>query len=116
VSILAKGRHPVEALEATLAGRRADGQPARFVAVEFALHDYGRRAPRGDRVGGRVALSREKYCSVWHSMRQDIDFTITYETRAAARWRMRRASLGRLWRWGQPGGAGAGPPGRAQGT
>jgi len=25
-----------------------------------------------------IALSREKYCSVWHSMRQDIDFTATW--------------------------------------
>jgi len=29
-----------------------------------------------------VALSREKYCSVWHSMRQDIPFTVTHDIRA----------------------------------
>jgi hypothetical protein len=23
-------------------------------------------------------LSREKYCSVWHSMRQDIELTVTW--------------------------------------
>jgi uncharacterized OsmC-like protein len=28
-----------------------------------------------------VALSREKYCSVWHTFRQDIDFTTTFEIR-----------------------------------
>ena len=27
-----------------------------------------------DAVERAIALSREKYCSVWHSMRQDIDF------------------------------------------
>jgi uncharacterized OsmC-like protein len=27
-----------------------------------------------DAIERAVALSREKYCSVWHSMRADIDF------------------------------------------
>ena len=26
-----------------------------------------------------MALSHEKYCSVWHSMRQDIAFTTTFD-------------------------------------
>ena len=26
-----------------------------------------------------IDLSREKYCSVWHSMRQDIVFTTTHD-------------------------------------
>jgi putative redox protein len=26
-----------------------------------------------------IALSREKYCSVWHSLREDIAFTTSYE-------------------------------------
>jgi len=25
-----------------------------------------------------IALSRDKYCSVWHSLRQDITLTTTY--------------------------------------
>ena len=29
-----------------------------------------------------IALSRDKYCSVWHSMRQDIAFTVTFDQRA----------------------------------
>jgi uncharacterized OsmC-like protein len=32
-------------------------------------------------VARALALSREKYCSVWHSMRQDIDFTTTHDIR-----------------------------------
>ena len=32
-----------------------------------------------DAVERAVALSREKYCSVWHSMRQDIEFTTTHD-------------------------------------
>jgi putative redox protein len=26
-----------------------------------------------------IALSRETYCSVWNSMRQDIEFTTTFD-------------------------------------
>ena len=31
-----------------------------------------------------VALSREKYCSVWHSMRHDIEFTTAVELQPMA--------------------------------
>jgi uncharacterized OsmC-like protein len=31
-----------------------------------------------DAVERAIALSREKYCSVWHSMRQDIEFVTTH--------------------------------------
>jgi len=30
------------------------------------------------RIDRAIKLSREKYCSVWHSMRQDIPLTVTY--------------------------------------
>jgi uncharacterized OsmC-like protein len=26
-----------------------------------------------------IQLSRDKYCSVWHSMRQDIEFRVIYQ-------------------------------------
>ena len=32
-----------------------------------------------DRVERAIALSREKYCSVWHSLRPDIAFTTSFE-------------------------------------
>jgi uncharacterized OsmC-like protein len=28
-----------------------------------------------------IDLSREKYCSVWHSLRQDIDFRTSFDVR-----------------------------------
>jgi len=31
-------------------------------------------APR-EQIDRAIALSREKYCSVWHSLRQDIELT-----------------------------------------
>jgi putative redox protein len=77
VSILRKGRHPLRALTATLAGRRADGQPARFVAITLHFVVTGSVPPEA--VDRAAQLSRDKYCSVWHSMRDDIEFDITYE-------------------------------------
>ena len=32
-----------------------------------------------DRVARAIELSREKYCSVWHSMRHDIELTTSFE-------------------------------------
>ena len=32
-----------------------------------------------DAVARAIALSYEKYCSVWHSMRQDIVFTTSHD-------------------------------------
>jgi putative redox protein len=56
-----------------LTGLRADSEPRRFVAIDlrFAI-DTGAPPEQIDRA---IALSREKYCSVWHSLRQDIAFT-----------------------------------------
>jgi len=36
-----------------------------------------------DRVERAIALSRERYCSVWHSLRQDIDFRTSFEVAPA---------------------------------
>jgi putative redox protein len=75
VHILTRGRHPVTSVDFTLDGERAETEPRRLLRIR--LHC---------RVGGGVAasaveralqLSREKYCSVWHSMRQDIELVTT---------------------------------------
>jgi uncharacterized OsmC-like protein len=35
--------------------------------------------PTPEAVDRAIALSREKYCSVWHSLRQDIDLQVSYD-------------------------------------
>ena len=35
----------------------------------------------GPKVDRAIALSRETYCSVWHSLRQDISFETSFEVR-----------------------------------
>jgi putative redox protein len=77
VHILTKGRHPLRALRAHLVGARAEEDPHRFLRVD--LHFAVEGAVPAEAVERAIALSREKYCSVWHSMRQDIDFAVTFD-------------------------------------
>jgi putative redox protein len=77
--ILSKGRNPFRALRSRLTAERAQQDPHRFVRVTLAFTLEG-SVPE-DVVARAIALSHDKYCSVWHSMRQDIDFTTTFEVR-----------------------------------
>lgn len=81
VHILTRGRHPVRALSSQLVGERAPEDPNRFTRITLRLIVEG-DVP-SDAVARAIELSRETYCSVWHSMRQDIEFTTTYEVRPA---------------------------------
>jgi putative redox protein len=78
--ILTRGRHQVRALRAHLVADRAQEDPHRF--VRMALHLAVEGDVPEDAVARAIALSREKYCSVWHSMRQDIDFQVTFDVLA----------------------------------
>ena len=45
-------------------------------------HAIGQMVPAAVRdfvVDRAITLSRDKYCSVWHSMRQDIEFHVTFD-------------------------------------
>ena len=78
--IVMKGRHAMTALEAAIEGARADDPPRRF--LRFALHFTVTGAVPAAVVERAIQLSRDKYCSVWHSLRQDITFDTTFEIRA----------------------------------
>jgi putative redox protein len=77
VHILTKGRHPLKGLKAHLDGERAQQNPKRLVKASLRFVVEG-DVP-AEAVERAIALSRETYCSVWHSLRQDIDFTTSYE-------------------------------------
>jgi putative redox protein len=79
VDILVKGRLPLKALAARLDGQRAGEAPKRLTAVQ--LHFTVTGDVPADKMERAIALSREKYCSVWHSLRQDIDFQTSFEVR-----------------------------------
>jgi putative redox protein len=75
--ILGRGRYTIHALRAHLVADRAEHEPHRIerVAIHFTVEG---NAP-ADAVARAIALSHEKHCSVWHSMRQDIPFTTTHD-------------------------------------
>ena len=77
--MLTKGRHRFRALRSHLVADRAPDDPHRF--VRMTLHFTVDGDVPGDAVERAIALSKEKYCSVWHSMRQDIAFTTTHDIR-----------------------------------
>ena len=80
--IVVKGRHDLQALEVRLVGQRRDDPPRHFVSftLHFALTG-NMPAPAVERA---IQLSRDRYCSVWLSLRQDIDLLTSFEVAPAA--------------------------------
>jgi putative redox protein len=80
VHVLTKRPNNMRGLRADLTGTRAAEDPRRFTAIALHYSITG-DVPKA-RVERAIALSRDKYCSVWHSMRQDIEFTVTFKVTA----------------------------------
>jgi putative redox protein len=80
VDILRKGRHPLQGLETRFVGTRAEDPPRRFTRIELSFHVRG-DVP-GTAIERAIALSRDRYCSVWQSMRQDIELITSYDVHA----------------------------------
>jgi putative redox protein len=76
VHILTKGRHDLRGLRADLVGTRTDEEPRRFTSFDLQYTVTG-NVP-GDAVARAIELSRDKYCSVWHSLRQDIALNVSH--------------------------------------
>ena len=81
VHILTRGRTEPRALHAHLVGHRAETDPKRFVRI--VLHFTATGDVPADKVERAIALSREKYCSVWHSLRPDLEFTTSFDVTKA---------------------------------
>jgi putative redox protein len=78
--MLTRGRHPFHAMRSHLVAERAQEDPHRFMRMTLQISVEG-DVP-ADAVDRAIALSRDKYCSVWHSIRQDIEFTVTFDIHA----------------------------------
>src|SRR5437870_3683054 len=65
VYILTRGRARLDALTVRLVAQRAEHDPHRVLAVDARFDLTG--DPTAEQVERAIALSREKYCSVWHS-------------------------------------------------
>lgn len=81
VHILTKGRHDLTGLTAHLVAHRADTEPRRLVKVE--LHYRVQGDVPDTAIERAIELSRDKYCSVWQSIRQDTEFIVTFEVAKA---------------------------------
>ena len=77
VHILRKGRLEPRSLKVHLEAERAPDDPKRLVSAHLHFVVAG-EAP-AEKVERAIALSREKYCSVWHSLRPDIAFRTSFE-------------------------------------
>jgi len=80
--ILTRGRHAFRALRSHLVADRAPDDPHRIIRMSLQIVVEG--SVPAEAVARAIALSREKYCSVWHSMRNDIAFTVTREQAPAS--------------------------------
>ena len=75
VSILDKMRCPVSALSMDMEADRADDHPRRFTKMRIALRVSGAELTE-EKLDRAIALSRDKYCSVFHSIRPDIPLEV----------------------------------------
>jgi putative redox protein len=70
VDIIRKGRHPLTAFRTRIVAERQQQVPHRLTRASLHFHVHG-DVPVVV-VERAIALSRDKYCSVWHSLREDI--------------------------------------------
>jgi putative redox protein len=76
VHFLERSRVPASSLNIRMTARRAEEHPRRLLAVELFAEIHGE--PSDEVVTRGLALSRDKYCSVWASLRTDIEFTTRF--------------------------------------
>ncbi len=74
--VLTKSRLPVSSLRVHLEAERAPSDPRRLLSA--SLHFTVKGEVPAERMDRALALSREKYCSVWHSLRPDIELRTSY--------------------------------------
>jgi putative redox protein len=80
VHILTRGRHPVTSLRTSFTGHRAAEDPKRFTRIRLDFTLTGQILP--EHVERAIQLSREKYCSVWNTFRQDIELEVGFTIEA----------------------------------
>jgi putative redox protein len=76
VDVVRKGRHELRALTVRFEGVRAETHPRRFVSMDLRFDLTG--AVPDHAVARAIDLSRDKYCSVWNSIRPDVALTTSF--------------------------------------
>ena len=81
IEIATKMRLAVAGLEVEVAGERRSEPPRRFTAIRLRYTVSGVAREDEAKIWRAVDLSRDKYCSVWHTLKDDIDLSIAVELR-----------------------------------
>jgi putative redox protein len=71
-----KSRVPLESIEVEAVGVRAEEAPRRFLSVTLTYELRGPEEEHEPRLQRAIDLSRDKYCSVLHSLDPDIQIEI----------------------------------------
>lgn len=77
VSFLQKMRVNLTSFKIDITGERNPTPPQFYKAIEMVLHISGEQITQ-KQVERAVALSQEKYCSVYHSLRKDLKVSVKY--------------------------------------
>lgn len=77
VHVLRKARHDLRGLRVDLTGAREAEPPRRFTSFTLRFTATGSIAP--EHIARAIELSRKKYCSVWHSLREDISLDTAFD-------------------------------------
>jgi putative redox protein len=77
INILQKMRVQISAFKIDVKGERNPEPPQYFKSVEMVLHLEGKDL-EDRKIDRAVSLSRDKYCSVLNSLRQDLELKISY--------------------------------------
>jgi putative redox protein len=79
VHVIRKTRCVFTAMTVQFEGERAAEAPKRFVTMR--LHFVITGDPAEAVVARAIELSRTKYCSVWHTIRPDVELSTSFEIR-----------------------------------
>lgn len=79
VDILTKMRVPLSGLTVVLEADRAPDPPRRYTAVHLLFQVTGVADADRSKLDRAVALSKDTYCSVLHTLRPDLELTFRIE-------------------------------------
>jgi putative redox protein len=82
ISILQKGREPLQDLKVYCSGEQEEQPPYTFTRIH--LHYEASGAVRPERLERAVRLAEEKYCGVISTLRQGVPVSCDFEIRPAA--------------------------------
>ena len=78
VHILRKMRCDVTKFEISADGTRKPDPPQYYTSVDLMIHISGEGiTPK--KIDRAISLSKEKYCSVYHSLRKDMEVNVNYK-------------------------------------